>query len=811
MAWNRQTLINSNPILRLGSILILLAAGGIFASALWQGGGALAAPNLPAAVDGTTARIGQGNGDATALTISADGGILAFASSATDLLLGDTNNFSDIFIFNRATGQINRASLSDDSAQANGVSYTPALSADGRYVAFSSDATNLVLDDTNGRRDIFVRDLVSGQTVRVSVDGAGKQSNGDSFNPHLSAGGRYVVFESDATNLIGGDTNGRRDIFVFDRHTATVRRVSVSSANAQANRDSAMPVLSADGRYVVFESLATNLVESDTNNATDIFLHDRVDSSTRRISLTGAGGEADGPSTLATISTDNGFVAFRSFATNLVAGDTNNSWDIFVVSLSTGGLEIASRASDGSQATPLLSNPEVIPARPGLSSNGRYLIFQSDAANLVAGDTNGKNDIFLRDRQTSTTERLSLSSVGLEGDAHASAAVLTSDGRYAAFLSAARSLADGGNGNVAVLIRDREAPTPTATPTVTPTATSTPTTTTTPTATPTATASPAPTRTPTPTITPTATPWPRLMLPLLLYVPVLSGPVLAPVDNSDFDNGYTVQWQGVGTGIEYVLEESLSADFAASRVVYTGTDPFWQARGKTPGLYYYRVRATVGTASGPWSNSDSVLIYPLFVGLKLAWQGSGAVTSQGSSADIGYFWTEAFDSADLTGVATSRGRQWFAPNPQQWPEEVWSSRYDLPSGTFVDTSLPPDSGTKWGHPWILPYAFSLAGLKAVSVDGQVFTVSGPFETTTVFGSNLRYWRLVNRDRFLYWEGGQGESHFVESGEAELWFEAESTGLLLRQALVRHLYNSGGDTGDTIRYSINLVAANAFPQ
>lgn len=786
-------------LLRMIGGLALLAAAGLFAVV----NGAMAAPDRPDTTSGVTSRIGQGNADVTALAMSADGNTFAFASAASDLLAGDTNNLSDIFIFDRSSGQTNRASVSDDGAEADGVSYTPALSADGRYVVFSSDATNLVLDDTNARRDIFVRDLVSGRTTRISVDAAGKQGNGDSFNPHISAGGRYVVFESDATNLVGNDTNGRRDVFVHDRHTGVVRRVSVSSSGAQANRDSSMPFVSSDGRYVVFESLATNLVGADNNNATDIFLHDRTDSSTRRISLAANGGEGDGPSTLASMAGDNSAVVFRSFSTNLTTDDSNGSWDIFVVSLASGQIEIASRSSDGTQGTPLLSNPEVAPARPYLSASGRYVIFQSDAANLVAGDSNGKADIFLRDRQSATTERLSVSSIGEQADAHAVFPALSSDGRYSAFLSAARSLSHNGNGRVALFYRDREAPAPTFTPTTTPTPSRTPT------ATPTPLVNPTATMTPTPTITPTPRPRPQAWMPVVWQIPVLRASSLAPVDNGDYDNSYTLRWDGAAPGIEFVVEEAESADFAQARTLYRGEATAWTISGRRPGSYYYRVRPAVGTVDGPWSNSASVTIHPLFVGLRLSWQGVGTVTTQGVSADIGYFWEEAAESADGSGTVTINGKQWFAPNPQAWPEESWSSRYDALTGLFVDSTLPPDPSAKWGNPWILPYALSLAGQKAVSVDGQVFDVSGPFDTQIVGGKSARYWRLVNRNRFLYWADGQGNAHYVEGGEAELWYDAGSTGLLLRQALKRHIYRNGIDSGDIIQYSLNLVDENAL--
>lgn len=805
MALNRKFSTQRRHLLRSIAGSVLLIAGGFLAFSFWLLGDAWAAPTGPGAVAGSTDRIVQGNDAVTALSISADAAIFAFASAANDLLAGDTNNLSDIFIFNRTSAQINRASISDDGEEANGVSYTPALSGDGRYVVFSSDASNLVPGDTNGRRDIFVRDLVSGRTTRVSVDAMARQSNGDSFNPHISAGGRYVVFESDATNLVGNDSNRHRDIFLFDRFNGSVRLISVGPSSVQANRDSSMPIISADGSYVVYESLATNLVANDSNNATDIFLYDRNGDSTRRVSLGADGKEGDGPSTLASISADNNFVAFRSFSTNLVAGDTNSSWDIFVVTLSDGAVEIASQSSGGTQGNPLLSNPDVTPVRPSFSSTGRYLAFHSDATNLVVGDTNNKADVFLRDRQMGTTERLSVSSSGAESDAHAVAPFISSDGRYVAFLSAAHMLAGGGNGTIALFLRDREAPTPTATSTNTSVPTATPTASRTPITTPT------PTRTPThtPTPTPTSRPVVRLLLPLIFHVLVFDTPTLAPIDNSDYNNRYTVQWQSVGTGINYLLEEAASEDFTGAQVVYQGILPSWLAENRTPGTYYYRVRVSADTSLGEWSDTSAVTIYPLFVGLDLAWQGMGGMTTQGVGAEIGYFWQEKIATYQ-DGLVTSQGKQWFAPNPQQWPDEAWSSRYMVTTGAFVDTTLPADPQVKWGNPWLLPYGLSLHGVKAVYVDGQVFNITGPFQTTTLFGKTLSYWRMVNRDRFLYWEDGLGAAQYVESGESELWYEAGRTGLLLRQAIVRHVYSGGVNTGDTIHYDMNLAAANAFP-
>src|SRR5205823_5466864 len=210
----------------------------------------------------------EANGTSFAPAISADGRFVAFPSEATNLVPGDTNGVTDVFVRDRRTGTTERVSVSSAGAEANGTSFTPAISADGRFVAFSSDATNLVGRDTNGAVDVFVNDRMTGMTERVSVDSTGAQANAASieqFCPALSGDGRFVAFESDATNLVPGDTNGVADVFVHDRLTATTERVSVDSAGAQANDKSDFPAISADGSVVAFVSTASNLVPDDTN------------------------------------------------------------------------------------------------------------------------------------------------------------------------------------------------------------------------------------------------------------------------------------------------------------------------------------------------------------------------------------------------------------------------------------------------------------------------------------------------------------------------------------------------------------------
>ena len=220
----------------------------------------------------------QGNGEAYSLfpSISADGRFVAFGSEATNLVPDDTNGKSDIFVHDRETGQTTRISVASDGSQADGVqSGGSSISADGRFVAFASYATNLVPGDNNDKADIFVHDRETGQTTRVSVAGDGSQGNGGSFYPSLSADGRFLAFTSSSTNLVSGDTNEKSDIFVHDRQTGQITRVSVASDGSQGNDSCDYPSISADGRSVVFSSYSTNLVPGDTNNKADVFVHDR--------------------------------------------------------------------------------------------------------------------------------------------------------------------------------------------------------------------------------------------------------------------------------------------------------------------------------------------------------------------------------------------------------------------------------------------------------------------------------------------------------------------------------------------------------
>jgi Tol biopolymer transport system component len=435
------TVVSLKTIARFCSMLLLLAL------ILTPAGSVRAAPGnttrVSVASDGT-----QANGGSFTPSISADGRYVAFASIAVNLVSGDTNGVQDIFVHDRQTGQTTRVSVASGGAQANGPSFDPSISADGRYVAFASLATNLVSGDTNNEQDIFVHDRQTGQTTRVSVATGGGQANGNSSNPSISADGRYIAFDSNASNLVSGDTNNTGDIFVHDRQTGATTRVSIGPGGTQANRGSLAPSISADGRYVAFHSSATNLVSGVTNGTTHIFVHDRQTGATTRVSVASDGTEGNSLSIRPSISADGRYVAFQSIATNL--GCTNGTQHIFVHDRQTGQTTCVSVASDGTEGNSGSNNPSI-------SANGRYVAFQSQANNLVSGDTGFITDIFIHDRQTGVTTRVSIAFDGTEANNVSSAPSISADGRYIAFESNASNLVNGDtNGNQDIFVHDRE-------------------------------------------------------------------------------------------------------------------------------------------------------------------------------------------------------------------------------------------------------------------------------------------------------------------------------------------------------------------
>ena len=308
---------------------------------------------------------------------------------------GVGNGYEDVFVHDRNTGETTRVNVDSSGHQSIGPTFgqsPPSISADGRFVAFQSGAINLVAEDTNASDDVFVHDRVSGETTRVSVASNGDEANFGGYLPTITADGRYVAFQSGATNLVAGDTNESYDGFVHDRVSGKTTRVSVSTKGAESPFEvgSYSTTISADGRYVTFESPATNLVPHDTNAVIDVFLRDLKSGTTSRVSLTNTGAQAHGDSDLPTISADGRYVAFYSDASDLVRGDNNTYGDEFVHDRVTGRTVRVSVATDGTEANSSSING------PLISADGRYVAFLSYASNLVPGDTNDKPDVFVR-------------------------------------------------------------------------------------------------------------------------------------------------------------------------------------------------------------------------------------------------------------------------------------------------------------------------------------------------------------------------------------------------------------------------------
>lgn len=294
----------------------------------------------------------------------------------------------------------------------NNVSDRISLSEDGRWAVFDSLARDLVDGDPNDYQDVFLHDQETGTTVAVT------NGRGTSYASDLSADGRYVLFDSYASSLVAGDTNQSRDVFVYDRDTDTIERLT------DGNNGSYAGGISDDGRWVVLYSFATNLVPDDVNGYRDAFLFDRdTDTLTR---LTAGNGAALTPS----ISGDGQWVSFYSGASNLVPNDRNKVRDVFLYDVATA---TTTRITNGNAAS--------YAATKALSADGRYLTFWSDASNVLPGDTNGRSDVFVFDRVTGTTTQLTA------GDSHSSLPAISGDGQHIAFQSYASDIAVGSDRN----------------------------------------------------------------------------------------------------------------------------------------------------------------------------------------------------------------------------------------------------------------------------------------------------------------------------------------------------------------------------
>jgi Tol biopolymer transport system component len=387
------------------------------------------------ASDGT-----QANATSGLSRLSADGRFVAFQSFAANLVPGDTNGQYDAFVHDRKTQETIRVSVSEDGNEARGYQsiQTLAISGDGRVVAFQSNAADLVADDTNAADDIFVHQIDARETTRVSVSSEGTQGNGPVLGVAVNDDGRFVAFSSQATNLVPGDTNGEQDVFVHDRQTGETTRVSEASDGSQARGGAGgyELSLSADGRFVAFASGSDDLVPDDRNGRVDVFVHDRNTGETTLVSRRSDGTQGDESSWAPTISGDGRYVAFESSARNLAGEVDPASWmDIFVHDRKTGHTTPVSVSADGERGN---WNSYSATVSPG----GRYIGFMSEANNLVPGDTNHARDAFVFDLRTGRPTRVSASRAA-EGNASSFQPSIDRAGRVVAFASVASNLVPG--------------------------------------------------------------------------------------------------------------------------------------------------------------------------------------------------------------------------------------------------------------------------------------------------------------------------------------------------------------------------------
>jgi Tol biopolymer transport system component len=389
----------------------------------------------------------ESSNDSFVSAISGNGRFVAFTGIGDDLVPFDTNGVADIFVHDLQTGATVRVSVSTAGVEGNSGSGQPTISEDGRFVAFRSSADNLVAGDTNGRNDIFMHDRKNATTWLASVSGAGKLGNHDSDYPAISSDGRFVAFESRASNLVAGDTNACTDAFVHDNVTGTTERASVDSAGVEGNFDSYWPRISGDGDRVAFSSTATNLVAGDTNGELDVFVHDHSTGTTRRVSLAWNGAEPTGFCDFAAISADGRFVAFGSAAPNLVPNDLNGCTDTFLVELSSGSIERVSIDSAGNEGSATSDVCDV-------SADGRFVAFHTWADDLAAGDTNGLLDVLVRDRALGLTWRASVPDAGGQSTGPSFSPSISDNGRAIVFDSPTSDLVAGDtNLNYDVFVR----------------------------------------------------------------------------------------------------------------------------------------------------------------------------------------------------------------------------------------------------------------------------------------------------------------------------------------------------------------------
>ena len=394
--------------------------------------------------------------DSALPSISGDGRFVAFMSRAPNLVPGDDNHALDVFVRDRLDGTTEIVSVSTTGEIGNAASLAPAISRNGRFVAFNSEASNFVPGDVDpgqeGSLEVFIHDRDTGVTERVAVDSNEDYVPVPSFAADLSASGRFVTFTA-AAALAPGDENQTFDIYVRDREAGTTELLSAPSSGPHLEHPSMFSAISGNGRFVTFDSSQPGLVPNDTNAWNDVFVVDRTADTIERVSVDSDGGQGRRGSTDPEISRDGRFVVFMSDAPDLVWRDSNGAVsDVFLHDRQTGRTMLVSRSTKGRQSPELSGGPSV-------SDDGTRIAFIAPGGKLVRGDTNDAWDVFVRDRDARVTERVSVGPGGRQALGNEEpfwAAAISGDGASVAFESTASNLVprdDNGRADVYVFGR----------------------------------------------------------------------------------------------------------------------------------------------------------------------------------------------------------------------------------------------------------------------------------------------------------------------------------------------------------------------
>jgi Tol biopolymer transport system component len=387
----------------------------------------------------------QGNADSYALAISPDGRYVAFTSPSSNLVTG-VSGYQQAFRKDLLTSEVKLASCDSSGNQGTNGTFHPSISADGRYVAFSSSAPNLLSTPTTFSQ-VFRKDLQTNQVALCSSTSGGTQGNSNSNRTSMSSDGRYVTFESDATNLGPATTPGRTNIFRKDLQTGEVRLASSNASGTEGDQSSMNPKASTDGRYVTFNSDATNLVTGGTSG-TQIFRKDLQTGEVKLCSASSTDAQGNGTSDEASMSSDGRYAVFNSDSSNLVPGV--DGFQVYRKDLLTGETVLCSKNASGAQGDDYSGGAAVSP-------DGRFVCFSSSATNLVT-TASTIVQVYRKDLVTGTVVLVSCDASGAQGDDNSFRPSIASDGRYVAFASHAGNLVSGGTSGQQIFRKELQMP-----------------------------------------------------------------------------------------------------------------------------------------------------------------------------------------------------------------------------------------------------------------------------------------------------------------------------------------------------------------